>query len=128
MRYLWIVHYLAGYNMTCPSYDRENWVITIQWKALYLPRLAEFMMRDLETTCLSSPNFKPICYYRYVDIFCIIPFYELDNIFRTFNDYGPRLQFTVEKEVNRSLNFIDVTLTVKKVALLTNRSRKPTFS
>lgn len=37
------------------------------------PILADIVMDDLETQCLSSLSFKVLTYYRYVDVFAIVP-------------------------------------------------------
>lgn len=38
------------------------------------------------------------------------PEYEIDNILSYFNTFHPRLQFTVEKETNKHINFLDITV------------------
>jgi len=38
---------------------------------------------------------------------------NIDVIFKTFNDYHDRIKFTIEYEESRSLNFLDLLLTIK---------------
>jgi len=65
-------------------------------------------MRDLETKCLNRINCQPTFYYRYVDdITMAILSNSTDSILRSFNSYHERLNFTIECEEARSLNFLD---------------------
>lgn len=93
------------------------------------PVFAEFVMRDLEASCLSQLDFSPIVYCRYVDdIFCILPSNQVEVIINNFNNYHTSLKFTHEMENNRSISFLDVEITRLESELLTNWYRKPTYS
>ncbi|XP_029161095.1 uncharacterized protein LOC114932855 [Nylanderia fulva] len=92
------------------------------------PILADLVMDELETQCLSKLNCIPV-FYRYVDdIFAIAPKTKIDEILTIFNSYHERLMFTHEAEVNGFVNFLDVTIVRAEGTLLTNWYRKPTFS
>lgn len=93
------------------------------------PILANIVMEDLETDCLSLLDFETSCFYRYVDdIFMILPRDKLLSVVDVFNSYHPRLKFTYETELNNSLNFLNTTVCKDNNKLITNWYRKPTFS
>lgn len=93
------------------------------------PILADLVMDDLETQCLSTFDFDVPMYYRYVDdIFTIIPKSRIPDVLNAFNNYHQRLRFTYETEVNNSINFLDMNIIRCNGTLITNWYRKPTFS
>ena len=94
------------------------------------PILADMVIDDLETLCLSMLSFPVRLYYRYVDIdvFAIIPKTKIDEILLTFNSYHPRLCFTFELEANSAINFLNTTVIRYDGKLITNWFRKPTCS
>ncbi|EFN62466.1 hypothetical protein EAG_00055, partial [Camponotus floridanus] len=60
---------------------------------------------------LNSINFIPPLYFRYVDdIITACPSNFTDHILSIFNSFNSRLQFTLEIENNKSLNFLDITI------------------
>jgi len=93
------------------------------------PILADMVMEDLETNCLSRLDFKVHTFYRYVDdIFMVIPVEKLNFVLTTFNSYHSRLKFTYELENNNMLNFLNVSVIRDNGNIITNWFRKPTFS
>ncbi|XP_071577054.1 uncharacterized protein [Temnothorax nylanderi] len=93
------------------------------------PVVADIVMDDLETHCLSLLNFNIRIFIRYVDdIFAVVPKTSVGLILKVFNGYHPRLRFTYEIETNASLNFLDTTVIRNGNLLITNWYRKPTFS
>lgn len=65
--------------------------------------LADFVMKDLETEALKKLPFNTPFYKRYVcDIIVAIPICETETILNRF--------FTVEEEIDGSLNFLDMSL------------------
>jgi len=93
------------------------------------PILADVVMDDLESQCISKLDFEIHTYYRYVDdIFFIIPKTKIDVVLKTFNDYHPRLKFTHELEGNNTLSFLNALVIREGGKLLTNWYRKPSFS
>jgi len=93
------------------------------------PIIADMVLQDLEESCLEKLNINIPIYYRYVDdILMVAPRKNLDLIVRTFNSYSPRLKFTLEIEKNRSINFLDTSITVVDDKLICNWYQKPTFS
>ncbi|XP_070170860.1 uncharacterized protein [Polyergus mexicanus] len=86
------------------------------------PILADIVMDDLETHCLSLLNFIVPVYYRYVDdIFAIVPRAKVDEIKLVFNSYHQRLKFTHETESDSCINFLDTTV-IRCDGLLQNYS------
>ncbi|XP_024890071.1 uncharacterized protein LOC112466277, partial [Temnothorax curvispinosus] len=72
------------------------------------PILADMVMEDLETHCLSLLDFDVRIYLRYVDdIFTIVPKRAINALLEAFNSYHPRLRFTYEIETDNSLPFLD---------------------
>ncbi|XP_026827852.1 uncharacterized protein LOC113562471 [Ooceraea biroi] len=87
------------------------------------------VLDDLESDCINKLDFALQTFYRYVDdVFMILPSNKIDKVLEVFNNYRTRLQFTSEIKSNGSINFLDVTITRDKNALITNWYRKPTFS
>lgn len=62
------------------------------------------------------------------DILLAIPRLKIDHIINVFNSYHPRLKFTAELEVNRSINFLDTTIQIVNNELILNWYHKPIFS
>ena len=73
---------------------------------------------------------KPGVYFRYVDDTYVIFGSELecDDFHQKLNSLHPALKFTVEKEQNNSLNFLDVSVEKEGTGFLTSIYRKPTFT
>jgi len=93
------------------------------------PIISDLVMRDLEDNVLNALNIQPILYYRYVDDIILSTYEEeIHNVLKEFNNYHPRLQFTIETEVNHTLNFLDVTLLIKNNRIVTDWFHKTTFS
>jgi len=84
------------------------------------PIVAYLVMQDLEENIINNLN-VPILYYCYVDdITLSAPENEIQNILERFNGYHHRLKFTCETEVNRSLNFLDITLIIVNNKIITD--------
>ena len=69
-------------------------------------------------------------YYRYVDdTFCLFKCEkDVDLLLAQLNSMHPSLKFTVERECNHRLPFLDVFVHKTPTAFLTSVSRKPPFS
>jgi len=53
---------------------------------------------------------------------------KIHIILNKFNTYHHRLKFTLETEVDRCLNFLDITLIIKNNRIITDWFHKSTFS
>ena len=77
------------------------------------PLLADIFLATVENDSLQSTINDLTQYHRYVDdIFCIADDnLDLDVLLNQFNLAHPSMNFTLEKEVNNQLDFLDVRLT-----------------
>ncbi|XP_071581632.1 uncharacterized protein [Temnothorax nylanderi] len=93
------------------------------------PILADMVMEDLETHCLTMLSFCLSFFRRYVDdVIAIIPKDKIGDVLDVYNNYHPRLKFTHEMEINGAIPFLDTLIIRNGNRLLTNWHRKPTFS
>jgi len=93
------------------------------------PIIADIVMQDLETNVLNSINIHLPFYYRYVDdIVFATQDTKVNYILETFNNYHQRIKFTVEKENNRCLSFLDLLLIVKDNTIIIDWFHKKSFS
>ena len=91
--------------------------------------IAQLVLEDLEETVLKTLNFELPFFFRYVDD-CItaIPPNQYNSILKEFNSYHPKLQFTIEKETENKINFLDLTLHHQKNKIVTEWFTKKTWS
>lgn len=74
--------------------------------------LADLVMEDLEVYILNNIPFVVPFYRRFVDdILAFVPEDKIDQLVAAFNNYHPMLKFTFEEENDKSINFLDMTLT-----------------
>jgi len=93
------------------------------------PIIADLVMQDLENSCLNSIDCHLTFYYRYVDdIVMAAPNNKIDLIFNTFNKYHERLNFTIERERDKSISFLDLQLTVVDNTIKIDWYHKKTYS
>ncbi|XP_062541137.1 uncharacterized protein LOC134209171 [Armigeres subalbatus] len=78
------------------------------------PVVANLVMERLEQESIRTLQAKEIVmklYRRYVDdCFCIAKTQHIDTIINTFNEFHEKLNFTIEKEKEHKLKFLDMTL------------------
>lgn len=94
------------------------------------PCFANLFLGHFEGSWLAS-SAQPVRFYRrYVDdIFCIVSDDFDSNAFLThMNSRHPNIKFTVEKEVDGNIPFLDVSVTRDSSSVQTTVYRKPTFS
>ena len=75
------------------------------------PVLANLFMGHYENIWLNSIEANNVCFYkRYVDdVFCLFSSEkEVDSFFKFINKQHPNIKFTVEKEIDKKLAFLDV--------------------
>lgn len=74
--------------------------------------------------------FKPKFYRRYVDDTFLIFDSEIqaDQFHQYFNNKHPNIKFTIEKENNNTLSFLDITISKYNNQLTSSVFRKPTFT
>lgn len=93
------------------------------------PTLANIFVGFNESK-LPSRSVTPLMYQRYVDdIFAIFETeHDCDLFFSSLNTIHPSLHFTVERESNNSLPFLDVLVEKRDHRFFTSVYRKPTFT
>ena len=92
------------------------------------PTLANIYMGFLESKII--PSFQDnIQYHRYVDDCFVIAENEqkLDNFYKLLNEQHDSIKFTIEKEQNNELSYLDV-LVIRKSEFVTTVFRKDTFT
>lgn len=88
---------------------------------------SEIVMRQLETSILSKLHVT--FYQRYVDDTIIVVENNLiEPLMNAFNNYHPTIQFTIERESNRTINFLDVTIIRTDNSFETNWYTKPSYA
>ena len=98
------------------------------------PLFADIVMEVLETECLKilieKHNRIPLFYYRYVDDIILCTKKEQQNTaLEVFNSYIiSHLKFTRETEMNNSIAFLDLSLSIDTNKIKTNWYQKPTLS
>lgn len=93
--------------------------------------LANAYMEHLEESVLSTATCKPTIWRRYVDDTFIVWRHgeeSLDAFHQHLNSFCPDIQFTVERENDRQLPFLDVLVRREEGKLKTSVYRKPTSS
>lgn len=86
-------------------------------------------MKNLEKPVFKQLRFQPSFYYRYVDDIILTALVEkLPHLLDYFNKYHPRLQFTLQKQTDTTITFLDLTLINSDGFIITDTYHKPTFS
>ncbi|XP_011858224.1 PREDICTED: uncharacterized protein LOC105555793 [Vollenhovia emeryi] len=89
-------------NCTCFTFDGQPYeqIFGSPLGSPLSPILADIVMDDLETQCLSLLDFEVPYFFRYVDdIFMVLPQSKIPEVIRIFNTYHPRLSFTHETDI-----------------------------
>lgn len=73
--------------------------------------IADIVTNRLIEVSLSKINYNPKIFVKYVDdFFAIIPITLIDTFLETLNMFHYKLQFTIEKEKFKSINYLDMTI------------------
>lgn len=71
----------------------------------------DFVMKSIESGILASLLYKMKFFYRYVDdILACVPEDKIEELQLIFNKYSPGLNFTMEREKDESISFLDNTV------------------
>jgi hypothetical protein len=92
---------------------------------------SEIYMQNVKNTAIYDilVNNNIHGYFRYVDDILIVYNTSITNIhdvFNSFNNLMPTMKFTMEKEIDNKINFLDVTIQKETDSLFFNVYRKPT--
>ena len=91
------------------------------------PWFADIALELLETSCFKNYNNDVLLYKSYVDgCLIIVKKDKLEEILSSFNNYNNNLQFTIKRETNNSINFLDIQLIRTNNKIITNWFRKST--
>ena len=95
--------------------------------------LSEFYLQHLETTNIYNTLLEHniVGYFRYVDDILIIYNHnktKIEGLLKCFNTLHPKLEFTIEKETDEKINFLDITVTRKPNHFYIDIYRKPTYT
>ena len=96
------------------------------------PAIANIFMAKLEKTVLEQTDYdeRPSAWFRFVDdVFSVIKESAVTSFLQRLNNQHPQIQFTIEKEKEHKLPFLEVT--VHRLAdgrLATDTYRKPTHT
>jgi ribosomal protein S25 len=93
--------------------------------------LAEIFIQHLEHNHVINTLKKHhiIDYYRYVDDILIVynqDHTNIDDVLNEFNSIHPNIQYTIEKQTNNKLNYLDITIENRHNTLTFGIYRKPT--
>jgi len=92
--------------------------------------IAEITMQEIEKAILTTLGTRALFWYRYVDdIISCIPEEDVTNISQEINAVNRHIQFTVEKESDNVINFLDIQLRKSDSGTLGfNVFKKPTHT
>ena len=95
------------------------------------PVIANIFMEDFEQTAITTADLSPKLWLRYVDDTFVLWQHgteHLDEFLKHPNGLHHRIQFTMEKENNQKIPFLDVLVERRENKLLTDIYRKPTHT
>lgn len=94
------------------------------------PVLSDLVMEKLFDTQIPLLNYTPIFVKKYVDdVITAIPKDRINETLDILNSFHPKIQFTMECEKKRRINFLDMTLIrTKEQKIITDWYSKPTSS
>ena len=95
------------------------------------PVIANIFMEDFEQTAITTADLSPKLWLRYVDDTFVLWQHgeeHLDEFLKHLNGLHHRIQFTMEKEDNQKIPFLDVLVERRENKLHTDIYRKPTHT
>ena len=94
------------------------------------PAIANLFMAKLEETALSTfAGDKPKVWYRYVDdVLSVVKTTAIDQLLTHLNSQHPTITFTIEREKDNQLPFLDTRIHRISGTLKTGVHRKPTHT
>lgn len=93
------------------------------------PILADLVLEKLFTESLNQLSIQPTFIKKYVDdVILALPKTVIESTKMIFNLFNTNIEFTLEKEQNCRINFLDMTLTREHLKITTNWYQKSTSS
>ena len=100
-------------------------IFGVPMRSCISPILADIFMEFVEHRAIFTFHTAPKLWVRYVDdTFCVIEQQYAEEFHKHLNSILPFITFTLEREQNQSLAFLDVKLTRNKNILFPQRSTK----
>lgn len=115
-------------------YFQHDGRIYLQQKGLPMgspasPIVADIVMENLLDSCIEKLAIKPKILTKYVDdLFCVVSECEINTILEVFNNFHPSIKFTMERETNSKLPYLDTLVVRRGEHLAINWYQKPTSS
>lgn len=125
---------ILNFCITENRYFKYDKSIYVQLKGLPMgspasPIMADIVMEKLLDTCIGKLSVKPKIITKYVDdLFCIASDHSINDIMTTFNSFHNDIQFTIEKECNSKIAYLDTLVIRRGDSLLIDWYQKPTSS
>lgn len=118
----------------CNYFSYKNKIITMK-RGLFMgsslaPILVERVLDDAIDTMMGKLDFEPLFWYSYVDDHVTaIPTNKIAMVLDALHSYDPNLKFTYETEVDRKLDYLDISLNrLADGKVITNWYHKPIAS
>lgn len=93
------------------------------------PIVADIVMEKLLDTCIEKLDVGPKIMTKYVDdLFCVISENAIENMLMELNEFSPDIKFTMEKEFDSKLSYLDTLVIRRGNNLITDWYQKPTAS
>ncbi|XP_055700542.1 uncharacterized protein LOC129800288 [Phlebotomus papatasi] len=93
------------------------------------PVIADIVMDHVLINITQRIPFQIVCLTKYVDdLFCLIPHDKSDEVLSYFNNYHEKLQFTIEKEVDGAIPYLDTYVVRQESCMRTMWYKKPIAS
>ena len=75
------------------------------------PWFEEIALVELENNCLKELGDSVLFYRRYVNAcFLVIKNTDTDSVFNTLNNFNKFLKFTIEEDIDKKLNYLDIVM------------------
>lgn len=93
------------------------------------PIVADIVMEELLDTCIGKLSVRPKIIIKYVDdLFCVISENNIEEMLTTFNSFHSDIKFTIERESDHRISYLDTLILRKNNYLLLDWYQKPTSS
>lgn len=128
-RFLHLVNFI--FDSTYFTYNNKFFkqVFGTPMGSVLSPIVAQYVMDDFLNSCLPILPYKMPFIKKYVDdIICAIPMDAIDLTLNIFNSQHQKIQFTIERETNNAVPFLDTLVIRENNTIKTDWYIKPTAS
>lgn len=93
------------------------------------PVFADLILEILEEAVIKKLGFRLPFFWRYVDdVLTAVPEDKVDQVLIAFNQYNPHVQFTIEKENNQRISFLELLVIRDGCSIKLDWYHKPSWS